>query len=64
MQEQQRREAMRDVAAHSPAGAGAAGGDCVVSDDAGGTQGGRELAWARMEGARDEEGRVGLPAAM
>ena len=55
---------MRDVAAHSPAGAGAAGGDCVASDAAGGTQGGKELAWARMEGAREEEGRVGLPAAM
>ena len=47
----------------SPAGAGAAGGDCVASDAAGGEQGDRELARARIEGARAEEGRLGLLAA-
>ena len=47
----------------SPTGAGAAGGDCVASDAAGGEQGDKELARARMEGARAEEGRLGLLAA-
>jgi hypothetical protein len=47
----------------SPAGAGAAGGDCVATDAAGGEQGNTELAWAQMEGARAEEGRLGLLAA-
>jgi hypothetical protein len=46
----------------SPAGAGAAGGDCVATDNAGGEQGDTELAWPRMEGARAEEGRLGLLA--
>ena len=47
----------------SPTGAGAASGDCVACDAAGGEQGDRELARARMEGARTEEGRLGLLAA-
>jgi len=47
----------------SPAGARAAGGDCVASDAAGGDQGDRELAKEQVEDARAEEGRVGSSAA-
>ena len=47
----------------SPAGARAAGSDCVASDAPGGGQGDREHAQTRLEGSRAEEGRLGWPAA-